>query len=76
MKTYNDNATITNFKFWSGAEDNASRLTYTELKELDSLLEELYPEGIEETGLNDLMWFEFDSVCELLGLDVEEVYER
>jgi hypothetical protein len=76
MKTYNDNTKLTNFKFWSGAEDNASRLTYTELEELDSLLEELYPEGIEETGLNDLMWFEFDTVCELLGLGVEEVYER
>jgi hypothetical protein len=67
---------LTNFKFWAGAEDNASRLTYTELEELDSLLEELYPEGIEETGLNDLMWFKFDSVCELLGLDIDEVYER
>jgi hypothetical protein len=76
MKTYNDNTTLTNFKFWSGAEDNASCLTYAELEELDSLLEELYPEGMEETQLNDLMWFEFDSVCELLGLDIDEVYER
>jgi hypothetical protein len=67
---------LANFNFWSGAEDNAKHLTYTELEELESQLEELYPEGMEEVQLNDLMWFEFDTVCEWLGLDAEEVYER
>ena len=67
---------LTNFNFWSGAKDNASYLTYTELNDLESLLEDIYPDGMNETQLNDLFWFEFDSVCELLGLDKNEVIER
>ena len=67
---------LTNFNFWSGAESNAKLLTYTELNELESQLEDIYPDGMEETQLNDLFWFEFDTVCEWLGLDIEEVYER
>lgn len=59
---------MTNFEFWSGAKDNARMLTYEELEELDYMMEELFPDGADETTINDLFWFDFEYVCELIGV--------
>ena len=68
--------TLTNFEFWSGARDNALRFTYQELEDLESVFEDLYgEEGITDTQLNDIMWFEPETLCEWLGIDYEE-WER
>jgi hypothetical protein len=67
---------LRDFEFWSGAEDNAKYLTYSEFDEIEQTIEELYPEGIDETNLNDLFWFEFDTVCEWIGETEEEVLNR
>lgn len=75
MKTHTEQ-TLANFEFWSGAKDNAKHLTYSELEQLEDIIEDIYPDGIEETQLNDIMWFEFELVCEWLGLDIDEVYKR
>ena len=64
--------TLSNFDFWSGGKDNAERLTREELDELTNILEDLYPEGMDETQINDLFWFDFKYVCELLGLEYNE----
>ena len=46
--------------------------TDEELDSLESILEtEIYPDGIGETELNDLFWFEDEYLCELLGIDFE-----
>ena len=37
-------------------------------------LEDLYPDGMEETEVNDLFWFEEEFLCELIGVDYEEDY--
>ena len=39
--------------------------------EFDFLIEELYPDGLTETQLNDILWFEEDWICETLGIDNE-----
>ena len=70
------NTNIAHFKFWSGAVDNAKLLSYTELNRLDDILEDIYTEGLSETELNDLFWFDFELVCEWLDLDYDEVIER
>ena len=67
---------LENFKFWSGGADRASLLTDEELSDFESHLEELYPDGIEDTTLNDLFWFDFEWVCEQLGLNADEVLDR
>ena len=59
---------LTNFEFWSGAKDNAEKLTHEQLKQITEALEGIYPEGMTETQINDLFWFEFEYVCELIGL--------
>lgn len=64
------------FEFWGQAANNASRLTWSELETVESILENLYPDGIDATNLNDLFAFDFESVCEWLGFEEEEVLNR
>ncbi len=65
---------LTDFEFWSGAKDH--EFTYNELKELESQLEEFYPEGCSETTINDLFWFEEEFLCECLGINFENDYQE
>lgn len=60
---------LRDFPFWSSAFINACKLTPDQLDEIESILKEIYPNGINETELNNLFWFDFDSVCAWLGLD-------
>ena len=76
MKTFNENTDLRNFKFWSGAVALAEKLTWTELENIEFQLDELHPEGMSETHLNDLFWFEEDFICELIGEKAEEVLNR
>lgn len=67
---------LTDFEFWSGAKDNARLLTYSELEELDNLIPDFFGDTPTETEINDLFWFDFESVCELIGTTEEEVFKR
>ena len=71
MKIYSEES-LRNFDFWSGARSNAEELTYDQLDELEAILEDMYPEGMSATELNDLMWFEFDTIKEWLGIEDED----
>ena len=64
--------TLPNFDFWSGAKDHS--FTYSELKEIEVQLDDLYPDGCEETHINDLFWFEEEFLCECIGVDFNEEY--
>lgn len=61
---------------WSGARDTVERIE-DEGKgdEFVSLIEELYPEGIDRTALNDILWFDDEWVFESLGIKEEEEEE-
>ena len=64
---------LTRFEPWSGAVDTYNTIYNADkLNDLEFLLEELYPEGIEETQLNDLLWFESEWLLESLGISEEE----
>ena len=67
---------LNNFEFWAGAKNLASKLTFTELTEITHQLEELHPDGMKETQINDLFWFEQDFICEIIGLKTEDVLNR
>lgn len=58
---------------WSGARDTVEKIE-DEGKgdEFVSLIEELYPEGIDRTSLNDILWFDDEWVFESLGIKEEE----
>ena len=50
---------LTSFEFWAGAKANAERLTYEEMEQIEEIIEELYPDGIDEVNINDLFWLSF-----------------
>jgi len=64
------------FKFWSGAEDFAAKLTNREFDTIESYFEDMYPNGISETDINDTFWFNRDLICELLGETEENILNR
>ena len=79
MKIYTEQS-LADFKFWSGAETTAQRIWEergTEgWNELEAILEDAYPDGMDETELNDLLWFEPETVYEWLGIGDEEDEEQ
>lgn len=75
MKITNE-TNLRDFEFWSGAREIASRLTDSEMDQIESMLEELYSEGMTETQLNDLFWFDSEWVCSLIGENEESILER
>lgn len=63
----------TKFSPWSGAIDTYNTIVEAgKEEEFESLIEELYPDGIEEVALNDILWFEPEFILESLGLSEEE----
>lgn len=75
MKIYSEKS-LRNFEFWSGAKENASELTSAQLDEVENILEDMYPDGMSETEINDLFWFDFDTIKEWLGITDEEYEEE
>jgi gp187 len=70
------NVGIEGYKPWSGAISTWNEIEEAnKVDELEYLLEELYPEGITDTQLNDLLWFESDWVYESLGITEEDEEE-
>ena len=73
MKVYNNNLSLRNFDAWSGAVDTKETIIDAgKEKEFDFLIDELYPDGLTETELNDLLWFEEDWLFEMLGIEIDE----
>ena len=71
MKVYSE-INLRDFEFWSRAKDNAGTLTNEQLDKVDSILEELYPYGMNETEINNFFGFGFDTIREWLGIEKEE----
>lgn len=69
----NSDISIRNFEAWSGAVETQNRIISEGKEDLfDELIEELYPNGIGETELNDLLCFEEDWIFAILGIDIED----
>ena len=62
---------LRNFEFWCGARTNAEQLTAEELDSVENELEDIYPDGMTDTEINDLFSFDFEYVCELIGLEYD-----
>lgn len=67
---------LRNFNFWSGGKDRADMCSSSELDSIEEFLEEIEPEdGWTDTGINDMFWFEFDTLAQHLGYKDEEDFE-
>ena len=54
MKIYKE-ASIKGYGAWSGAIDTVDTLTDEQAETLESIFEDIYPDGIDETQLNDIL---------------------
>ena len=74
MKVFKE-MSLWEFEAWSGADKTIRIIVENDKEEeFEQLIEELFPEGIDETNLNDLLRFEDDWIFEALGI-AEEVEE-
>lgn len=72
MKIINETS-LYNFQAWSGAVDTLNRvIKYGKCDLLEAILEDAYPEGMTDTQLNDLLWFESELVYEWCGIPEED----
>lgn len=71
MRIYTEQS-LYNFQFWSGAKQNAEQLTIEQFDQIENILEDCYPEGMDKTAINDLFWFEFETIAEWLGLTLDD----
>ena len=61
---------LKNFKAWSGAKDTLNKLIELDkCEELEFILDDLYPNGMTETQLNDILWFDDEWIYETLGIE-------
>ena len=68
---------LNSFEAWSGAKDTLDRIQREgKCGLLEQILEDTYPDGMTETELNDLLWFDSESVYEWLGIRSEEQIEK
>lgn len=64
MKIVSD-INIADFKAWSGGKNTLDRvIKESKCDVLESVLEDLYPNGMTDTQLNDLLWFDDETVYE------------
>lgn len=50
-------------------------MTDEQFDQVEAILEDLYPDGMTDTQINDLFWFEEDTIREWLDLPTEEQEE-
>lgn len=72
MKIYNETS-LESFEAWDDAISTLDKVREAgKCDELESILEDLYPDGMSETELNDLLWFEPETVFKWLGIEEKE----
>lgn len=72
MKIYKELG-LRDFEAWSGAINTKDIILEHGLEEeFNNLIDELYPNGLSDTQLNDILWFDDTWVFETLGINIEE----
>lgn len=67
-----DYMSIRDFEPWCGAVDTRERILELGLADqFDMLIDEIYPDGLTPTKLNDILWFDDDWVFGALGIEEE-----
>ena len=72
MKIYSE-ISLSHFEFWSGAKEFAAQLTEEQFNMVDSFLEVLYPDGLSDTAINDMFWFDQNLIRQLANMPCEEL---
>jgi hypothetical protein len=73
---YSVNRKLANFDFWAGAVAVAEVITYSEFQLIEECIEDVFGDGVTETQINDIFWFETELICSIIGITQEELDER
>jgi len=71
---------IADFEAWSGGKATLDAvIKLDKCNELDSLINDAFcnsedSDAINETALNDFLWFENDMIAEYLGVSINKLY--
>ena len=69
MKVYED-INLKDFNAWSGATETKNIIIQAgKEEEFEELIEEMYPNGLSATELNDVLWFEDEWIYSCLGIE-------
>ena len=61
------------FEAWAGAIEAKDLILDAGMEEeFENLIEEIYPDGLTDTDLNDILWFDSDWILEVLDIKEEE----
>ena len=72
MKIIIEDLSIADFDAWSGAVYTKNTIIENNKeRNFDNLIDEVYPEGLTDRQLNDLLWHDSDWVFEMLGIEIE-----
>ena len=64
---------LLNFEAWSGAVYTKNTIIeHGKVDQFEQLIEDIYPDGLTDTQLNDILWFEADWIYESLEISIEE----
>ena len=67
--TIKSDISLENFEAWSGGRSTLNKIINEgKCSQLESMLEEMYPDGMTDTELNDLLWHDSDTVFEWLDI--------
>ena len=73
MKVYEE-LNLKDFESWSGATETKNIIINEgKEEEFEELIEELFPNGVSVTELNDLLWFDSEYILNCLGIEFVEV---
>jgi len=73
MKVINNYLSLFDFDAWSGAVDTKNTIIENgKASDFECLIDELFPDGLTETELNDFLWFDDDFIFEQLNIDNDE----
>ena len=71
MKVYED-INLKDFESWSGATETKNIIINEgKEQEFEELIEDLFPNGVSATELNDVLWFDQEYVLDVLGIETE-----
>ena len=72
MKIY-DELNLSEVNTWAGATEVKNVIINEGLEEeFESLIDELFPDGLSITELNDLLWFDYKYIFDCLGIEYDE----
>lgn len=57
------------FEAWQGAKETRNAIIEAgKAEEFNDLVDELFPDGLSETEMNDFLWFDDETIFEMLDI--------